>query len=162
MFWIVLEEEYQAGPSKIARKSLDFSTPAVEKTMGIKASTSTARVSSDDVSMDDKTVEEATDVFDMSGIENLPASQPNSQKRNIEDLFGDIDDLDYDIECLGQLSKKTKYESEKQRDLAMIERILIERQRKIKTNNPISLLGKVYVGKDLRENSDNISTTIPR
>lgn len=76
--------------------------------------------------------------LNISGVEDIPLSQPNSQKRNINELFGDIDDIDFDEYELSK-AKKSKIETEKDNNLELIERILHERQRRTEYNNPASL-----------------------
>ncbi|XP_077300481.1 chromosome transmission fidelity protein 18 homolog [Arctopsyche grandis] len=158
------EHENLADSRNHARRSLDFSSPAISKTFGSNVNRNaslTASTLNDNIISIDDNVNTENSTLNVSGIEDIPESLPPSQKRTVTDLFGDIDDLDFD-EDVYQNSKRSRIESEDDLNAALIERILYERKRRTELSNPVLMLNRDYTVSDNNKIIENISNSIPR
>lgn len=154
------------GSSKnLARRSLNFSSPSTSNVSNGK-SIQKCQVSN---TKETNNISSEGNPLNISGIEDIPLSQPlsqpltqpNSQKRNIDELFGDIDDIDFDDRELNK-AKKSKTENENERNLELIERILYERQRRTEYNNPAGMGKRDYSSTSNCLNFENLAYSEPK
>lgn len=127
--------------------------------MNRNASLTASTLNDNIISIDDVNTENST--LNVSGVEDIPESLPPSQKRTVTDLFGDIDDLDFD-EDVYQKSKRSRIESEDDLNSALIDRILYERKRRAELSNPVLMLNRDYTVSDNDKTIENISKSIPK
>ncbi|KAK9695050.1 ATPase family associated with various cellular activities (AAA) [Popillia japonica] len=94
---------------------------------------------------------------------NQPNNVCRTNKRSIQELFGDIDDLlsEDATRNYESVSKKRKKGSKENADLALIEHILTLRKLSHESTNPVANFGKTYTSA-LNRNSENLSNTIPK
>ncbi|XP_041982035.1 chromosome transmission fidelity protein 18 homolog [Aricia agestis] len=127
-----------------AKRSLDFSSPVSAKKNDIINETIKSQVINNN--------HEISLTPSLQAMEDV--SDNTSNKRTAEDLFGDIDDIDFNT--IEQPSKKQKTDEEK--DLELIERIIANRQMRQMLMEPSS---KLIVNKQNYNVKDNISLDIP-
>ncbi|XP_075980547.1 chromosome transmission fidelity protein 18 homolog [Anticarsia gemmatalis] len=146
------EEEDHMGSAKVrkkplpAKRSLDFSTPFVKKAIANATSHNTATT----IPVDPPDSDEIT-LTPSIPIEELTPSN----KRTADELFGDIDDIDFNE--LELPSKKQKTEEEN--DLDLIEKILEGRRLKQILAEPS---GRLLGNRSSYKVKDNLSLNIPR
>ncbi|KRT81397.1 AAA protein, partial [Oryctes borbonicus] len=94
---------------------------------------------------------------------NTKGGRINTNKRAIEELFGDIDDLlSEDVtRNYESVSKKRKKGSKENTDLALIEHILTLRKLSNDSSNPAANFGKNYTSVE-NKNRANVSLTVPK
>ncbi|XP_053610811.1 chromosome transmission fidelity protein 18 homolog [Plodia interpunctella] len=142
-FELMRESEENLEPNVIkkkqlpAKRSLDFSSPIQNKT---------------------KPVQDAVESLPLTP--NLPAEEdisltPVSSKRTADDLFGDIDDINFDEAELPSKRQKTEEEN----DMELINRIIESRKLKQMLLEPLRAQSNV---KPVFNTKDNISMDIPR
>ncbi|XP_072944740.1 chromosome transmission fidelity protein 18 homolog isoform X2 [Epargyreus clarus] len=126
-----------------AKRSLDFSSPSQKPLTQPKHLTPVAPASDKIITL-------------TPSLQPLESTQlPVSNKRTAAELFGDIDDIDF--ENFELPSKKQKTEEEN--DLELIERIIQERKLRQILSEPSRIQN---AAKPSYEAKDNISITIPR
>lgn len=103
---------------------------------------------------------EASSVSKSNEVEVQPN---NTNKRSIEELFGDIDDLlSEDVrKNYESASKRHKKGSKENADLALIEHILTLRKLSNEQSSHVTNFGRDYTSLQ-NKNADNISCTVPR
>ncbi|GJQ73201.1 hypothetical protein Trydic_g13583 [Trypoxylus dichotomus] len=102
-------------------------------------------------------------IADENNIGNSKDNRINTNKRSIEELFGDIDDLlSEDVtQNYESVSKKRKKGSKENADLALIEHILALRKLSNDFNNPAANFGKNYTSVE-NKNRNNMSLSVPK
>lgn len=83
-----------------------------------------------------------------------------SRKRRLEDLFGDIRDIEKELELECNEAKKKK--SEEERDLELIEKIVEARRRAREIHNPLKVDAVDRLNKIHSFNMQNLSSNVPK
>lgn len=125
-----------------AKRSLDFSSPSVKKNQ--------------------PTVSQTTISNNIDGISTLPLSQPSqpeltpltSSKRTVDDLFGDIGDIEDDI-----LLPSKKQKTEEEEDEELINKIIEGRRLRQMLLEPSKVQAESKSNYNVKE---NLSLDIPK
>lgn len=140
---------------KQVRRSIDFSSPAVKKTFSKLAP---SPLNTPNQSNFEDTLEEIQPIISPEAPTTQVTTE-NNKKRMVEDLFGDVDDINFDDYELP--SKKIKANPAEDPDLELIDKILEMRKLKQELNKPL-----IGFRKDFTTNAyntkDNLSYNIPR
>ncbi|CAD7079095.1 unnamed protein product, partial [Hermetia illucens] len=103
-----------------------------------------------------------SDSFEMAPLDPLTEIQNIgiSRKRRLEDLFGDIRDIEKELELECNEAKKKK--SEEERDLELIEKIVEARRRAREIHNPLKVDAVDRLNKIHSFNMQNLSSNVPK
>lgn len=140
-------------PPRKSRRSLDFDTPSTSKTIEKPCSDNLNDIQS--VSYVDNTV------LNSQTDESATATNSNSKKRTVEELFGDIDDIGDDVTFDDQPNVKKQKSNEHDEDLALIEHIL-ELRKLLKEKTCVTSLNKDYSTSSLERDKRNLSYSVPK
>ncbi|XP_018570059.1 chromosome transmission fidelity protein 18 homolog [Anoplophora glabripennis] len=145
------EELYQPPPK--SRKSLDFSTPSTSQVNENPPSES---------SNDIQPLSSVNDLFFDTQTEGsiFPSQQSNSKKRTVDELFGDIDDIEDDIIFDDHPNVKKQKSDAHSEDLALIDHIL--ELRKLSKEKHCITTKKDYSASSIERDKRNLSYSVPK
>ncbi|XP_045451632.1 chromosome transmission fidelity protein 18 homolog [Melitaea cinxia] len=139
-----------------AKRSLDFSSPVAIKTVSSEISNANTASNNTETNALNSTDASFSLTPSLQPLDDILSSSNGSNKRTVDDLFGDINDIDFDN--MEMPSKKQKTEEEC--DMELIDKIIEGRRQRQLLTEP-SARGIVDTGPNY-DVKENITTSVPK
>lgn len=139
-----------------AKRSLDFSSPVAIKTVSSEIPNANTASNNTETNALNSTDASFSLTPSLQPLDDILSSSNGSNKRTVDDLFGDINDIDFDN--MEMPSKKQKTEEEC--DMKLIDKIIEGRRQRQLLTEP-SARGIVDTGPNY-DVKENITTSVPK